>query len=123
MKYLKGTKTVNLWYPKNNVCDLIGYSKSDFVGCKTDQKSTSDTYHILGNALVSWSCKKQACVALSTAEAKYIATGSWYAQILWLKQQFCDYGVNIGCIPLKCDNTSAINIPKNPILDPRTKHI
>ena len=27
-------------------------------------------------------CKKQACVALSTTEAKYIATGSCYAQSL-----------------------------------------
>jgi len=28
----------------------------------------------------------QACVALSTAEAEYIATGSCCAQILWVKQ-------------------------------------
>ncbi|XP_058749779.1 uncharacterized mitochondrial protein AtMg00810-like [Vicia villosa] len=53
-----------------------------YRGCKSDRKSTSGTCHILGNALVSWSCKKQACVALSTAEAEYIAAGSCCAQIL-----------------------------------------
>ena len=62
-------------------CNLIGYSDADYAGCKTDRKSTSGTCHILGNALVSWACKKQACVALSTAEAEYIAAGSCCAQI------------------------------------------
>ncbi|XP_050909931.1 uncharacterized mitochondrial protein AtMg00810-like [Lathyrus oleraceus] len=123
MKYLKGTTNVGLWYPKGSVCNLLGYSDADYAGCKTDRKSTSGTCNILGNALVSWSCKKQACVALSTAEAEYIAAGSCCAQILWLKQQLSDYGVNLGCIPLRCDNTSAVNITKNPVMHSRTKHI
>ena len=100
MKYLKGTTNVGLWYPKGNICNLIGYSDADYAGCKTDRKSTSGTCHILGNALVSQACKKQACVALSTAEAEYIAAGSCCAQILWLKQQLRDYGLDLGCIPL-----------------------
>ncbi|XP_058741298.1 secreted RxLR effector protein 161-like [Vicia villosa] len=73
MKYLKGTTNVGLRYPKGSVCDLLGYSDADYAGCKIDRKSTSGTCHILGNTLVSWSCKKQACFALSTAEAEYIA--------------------------------------------------
>ncbi|XP_050888779.1 uncharacterized mitochondrial protein AtMg00810 [Lathyrus oleraceus] len=99
------------------------YVDQDESGCKTDRKSTSGTCHILGNALVSWVCKKQACVSLSTAEAEYIAAGSCCAQILWLKQQLCDYRLDLGCIPLRCDNTSAINITKNPVMHLRTKHI
>lgn len=123
MKYLKGTPNVGLWYPKGSLCELVGYSDSDYAGCKTDRKSTSGTCHILGNALVSWSCKKQACVALSTAEAEYIAAGNCCAQVLWLKQQLHDFGLNLGCIPLRCDNTSAINLTKNPVMHSRTKHI
>ncbi|XP_050895160.1 secreted RxLR effector protein 161-like [Lathyrus oleraceus] len=87
MKYLKGTTNVGLWYPKGSMCNLISYSDVDYAGCKTNRKSMSGTCHILGNVLVSWACKKQACVALSTAEAEYIAAGSSCAQILWLKQQ------------------------------------
>jgi len=34
-------------------------------------------------------------VALSTAEAEYIAAGSCCAQILWLKQQLADFGLQI----------------------------
>ncbi|XP_050883683.1 secreted RxLR effector protein 161-like [Lathyrus oleraceus] len=73
MKYLKGTTNFGLWYPKSSIYNLVGYSDVDHSGSKTDRKSTSGTCHILGNALVSWACKKQACVALSTTEAEYIA--------------------------------------------------
>ncbi|XP_050895142.1 secreted RxLR effector protein 161-like [Lathyrus oleraceus] len=123
MKYLKGTTNVGLWYPKGSICNLVGYSDVDYAGCKTDRKSTSGTWHILGNALVSWACKKQTCVSLSTAKAEYIAAGSCCAQILWLKQQLREYGLDLGCIPLCCDNTSAINITKNLAMHSKTKHI
>ncbi|XP_050916316.1 secreted RxLR effector protein 161-like [Lathyrus oleraceus] len=123
MKYLKGTKNVGLWYPNGSICNLVGYSDADYAGSKTDRKSNSGTCHILGNTLVSRACKKQACVSLRVAEAEYIATGSCCAQILWLKQQLGDYKLNLGCIPLCCDNIGAINITKNPVVHSRTKHI
>lgn len=110
MKYIKGKTKVDLWYPKGSVCDLIGYSDSDYEFCKIDRKNPNGTCHILGNPLVSWSSKKQACVSFNTIEVDYIAVGSCWAQIHWLKQQLSDYGLNLGFIPLKCDNSSAINI-------------
>ena len=72
---------------------------------------------------ISWHSKKQACVALSTAEAEYIVAGSCCAHILWLKQQLADFGLQISKLPLMCDNTSAINLTKNQIQHSRTKHI
>lgn len=123
MKYLKGTSNVDLWYPKGSICSLVGFSDADYAGCKTDRKIMSGTFHIFGNALVYWSCKNQASVALSTAKAEYIAIDSCCAQILWLKQQLLDYGVNLDSISLKCDNTTAINISNNQIMHSRTKHI
>jgi len=76
LKYLQRTTTVRLWYPADVSLNLVGYSDSDFTSCKIDRKSTSGTCHLLGSSLVSWHNKKQACVALSTAEAEYIAAGS-----------------------------------------------
>ena len=73
--------------------------------------------------LVSWSSKKQTSVALSTVEAEYIDAGSCCAQILWIKQQLSDFGVALHNIPIFCNNTSAINITKNPVQHSRTKHI
>ena len=40
-----------------------------------------------------------------------------------MKQKLSDYGIVLDHIPIKCDNTSAINISKNPVLHSRTKHI
>ena len=67
IKYLKGTTNVGLWYPKGTSLNLTNFSNSNFARCKLDRKSTSGTCHLLGSSLVSWNCKKQACVALSTA--------------------------------------------------------
>ncbi|XP_022635944.1 uncharacterized protein LOC111241577 [Vigna radiata var. radiata] len=95
LKYLKGTKGLGLWYPSGTNIFLTSYSNSDFGGCKLDRKNTSGTCHLLGSSLISWHSKKQACVALSTTEAEYIAAGSCCAQSLWIKSQLEDYVVNI----------------------------
>ena len=101
----------------------MGYSDADFTGSRVDRKSTSGTYQFLGNALVSWFSKKQTSVALSTAEAEYISAGSCVTQILWIKQELEDYSLRYTHIPILCDNISAINLSKNPVLHSRTKHI
>jgi hypothetical protein len=76
LRCLKRTQNVGLWYPKGGKFELIGYSDLDYAGCKVERRSTSDTCQLLGRSLVSWSSKKQNSVALSTAEAEYIAAGS-----------------------------------------------
>ena len=122
-RYLKGTPNLGIWYPKDTGFDLIGYTDSDFAGCKIDRKSTSGSCQFLGRRLVSWYSKKQHFVSTSTAEAEYIAAGSCCAQILWMKNQLQDYGLALTKILILCDNTSAIAIANNPVQHTRTKHI
>ncbi|XP_050918416.1 secreted RxLR effector protein 161-like [Lathyrus oleraceus] len=95
LRYLNGTFHHSLWYPKSSACRLIGYSGSDFMGCKSDRKSTSGINNLFGSCLVSWHSKKQHNVAFSTAEAEYVATYSCCAQVLWLKRQLSDYDLNL----------------------------
>ena len=73
--------------------------------------------------LISWHYKKQNSIELSTIEAEYVAVGSCCAQVLWIKQQLEDYGVSQTKIPIKYNNTSAINLLKNLIQHSRAKHI
>jgi hypothetical protein len=72
---------------------------------------------------VSWSSKKENFVALSTAEAEYIAAGACCAQLLWMKQTLIDFGCDFKRIPLLCDNENAIKLANNPMQHYRTKHI
>ncbi|XP_019244462.1 PREDICTED: uncharacterized protein LOC109224331, partial [Nicotiana attenuata] len=123
LRYLKGTTELCLWYPKGSNFDLVGYADANYAGFLVDRKSTSGMAHFLGSCLVSWATKKQNSVALSTAEAEYVAAASCCAQLLWIKQQLVDFGIEVGCIPIFCDNTSAISMTKNPVHHKRTKHI
>jgi hypothetical protein len=123
LRYLIHTQNLGLWYPKGSFFDLLGYSDSDYAGCKVDRKSTTGTCQFLGRSLVSWSSKKQNCVALSTAEAEYIVAGACCAQLLWMKQTLRDFGYEFKKNPLLCDNESAIKLANNLVQHSRTKHI
>jgi hypothetical protein len=123
MRYLVYTPKFRLWYPKGSTFDLIGYSDADWAGCKIDRKSTSGTCQFLGRSLVSWASKKQNSVALSTAEAEYVAAGHCCVQLHWMRQTLRDYGYKLNKVPLLCDNESAIYMADNPVEHSRTKHI
>ncbi|GJT01158.1 putative ribonuclease H-like domain-containing protein [Tanacetum coccineum] len=50
------------------------------LGEQTDRRSTSGGCQYLGRRLVSWQCKKQTIVAISSTEAEYVAAASCCAQ-------------------------------------------
>ncbi|XP_075080512.1 secreted RxLR effector protein 161-like [Nicotiana tabacum] len=76
LRYLKGTQDLVLYYPSGDSFNLIGYVDVDYAGYLVDKKSTSGIAHFLGSCLMSWGTRKQNSVALSTAEAEYIAAAS-----------------------------------------------
>jgi hypothetical protein len=51
LKYLLHTFNFEFWYPKGSKFDLNGYSSADYVGCKVDRNSASETYQIFGKIL------------------------------------------------------------------------
>jgi hypothetical protein len=115
LRYLKHTQDVGLWYPKWAKFELIGYSDSDYAGCKVERRRTSGTYQLLERSLVSWSSKKQNSVALSTTGAEYIATDSCCAQILWMKITLNDFRIKFKQVPLLCNNESSMKLTNNPV--------
>jgi len=123
LRYLKHIPDLALWYPKGCNFDLVGYADANYASFLVDRKSTSGMAHFLGPCLVSWATNKQHSVAMFIAEAEYVAAASCYAQLLWIRQQFKDFGVDTGCIPIFCDNISAVNISKNQCQLKRNKHI
>ncbi|GJR64139.1 hypothetical protein Tco_0010204 [Tanacetum coccineum] len=68
--------------------------------------------------------RRDVCIiAMSSAEAEYVAAAGCCAQVLWIKSQLADYDILYDKVPIFCDNTSAIVISNNPVLHSRTKHI
>nr|GEU88685.1 retrovirus-related Pol polyprotein from transposon TNT 1-94 [Tanacetum cinerariifolium] len=102
---------------------LTGFSDADYAGCKDTFKSTSGGAQFLREKLVSWSSKKQDCMALSTAEEEYVSLSACCAQVLWMRTQLTDYGFYFNKIPIYCDSKSAIAISCNSVQHSRTKHI
>jgi hypothetical protein len=123
-KYLKGTMTYGLWYPKNQNFQLTAYSDVDWANCVDERKSTSGGAFFLGDSLVAWLNKKQGSISLSTTEVEYIASATCCTQILWMIQTLADLKVTYtNPIPIHCDKTNAISVSKNPVLHSKTKHI
>ena len=87
-----------------------------------DRKSTSSGCFHLGNNLISWMNKKQNFMSLSTVEAEYITAGSCCTQLLWMKKLLHDYEIPQDTMCVFCDNTSAINLSKNPVQHLKSKH-
>jgi hypothetical protein len=112
LRYLVHTPYIGLWYPKGSIFDLIGYSDSNYVGCKVDKKSTSRTCQLLGRSLVSWSSKKQTFVALSTVEDEYVVASLCCAQLPWMRQTLWGLGYNLSLAdnPVEHSHTKHINI-------------
>eukprot|EP00253_Pinus_taeda_P009459 PITA_09459 len=123
-KYLQGTQGYGLWYPRGTDLTLHAYTDANWAGSVDDRKSTSGGAFFKGPRLVSWFSKKQSSIALSIAEAKYVAAASCCTQLLWMMQTLQD--LQITCTPpisVFCDNTSVISISKNPVMHSNTKHI
>nr|KYP50512.1 Retrovirus-related Pol polyprotein from transposon TNT 1-94 [Cajanus cajan] len=80
LRYIKGTLTEGIFYDKDIDVNLVGYIDSDWAGDIETRKSTSGYAFNLGSGTISWSLKKQQVVALSTAEAEYIAAASCATQ-------------------------------------------
>jgi len=84
-RYLVGTTDLELWYNKGSCFDLIACCDADYAGNKIERKNTSGTCQFLGNALITWSCRKQNTISLSTIEAERVSVELLLTSILGKK--------------------------------------
>ena len=78
---------------------------------------------IVGGA-ITWSSKKQASVALSTAEAEYIAATHAAKQIIWQHSLFQELEIDLPTMStIFLGNQAAIAIAHHPEFHACTKHI
>jgi len=123
LRYLNGTRDLGLLYNKDSSKECIGYSDADWAGDLDDRKSTSGYIFQMGGAAISWRSKKQTCVALSTAEAEYMALASTAQEAIWIRQLLSDLKQKSPATVIYEDNQSTICMTKNPQFHGRAKHI
>ena len=124
MRYPNGTRNYGLLYDKEKVTDFIGYSDADWAGDLDDRRSTSGYLFKLSGAAVRWRSKKQYCVALSTAEAEYMALASATQEAVEMQRLQNDLNeASVKSTLIYEDNQSTICMAKNPQYHGRAKHI
>ena len=124
-RYLRGTTNLGLLYSKEaGTSALVGYSDADWGNDCNDSKSVTGYLFQIGGTAVTWKSQKQSCVALSTAEAEYMALSSAAQEAVWMRELNSDLG-NQQSQPILIfeDNQSAIAMAKNPQFHKRSKHI
>lgn len=124
LRYLKGTVNLGLQYKEGENSEVTGYSDADWAREMDNRRSTTGNVFIMSGGPISWLSQRQSIVALSTAEAEYVALSSACQEAVWLQRLLTDIHGDVGKpITIKEDNQGAIAIAKNPVGHKRTKHI
>uniref|UniRef100_A0ACD5W3B3 Uncharacterized protein n=1 Tax=Avena sativa TaxID=4498 RepID=A0ACD5W3B3_AVESA len=124
LRYLRGTTAHGLHLHRSSTLDLLAYSDADWAGCPDTRRSTSGYAIFLGDALISWSSKRQPTVSRSSAEAEYRAVANVVAESCWLRQLLGELHVHLQkATVVYCNNISSVYMAANPMHHRRTKHI
>ena len=122
LQYVAGTVDFGIVYRRGE-STLTGYCDADFSSCVDTSRSNGGYVFLYGGGAVSWSSKRQQVVALSTCEAEYMAMNLATREGVWGIQLMEELGFGQRPITLLSDSESAINLCKNSIIGPKSKHI
>lgn len=125
VKYLAGTQHLKLQLSVNNCKEnLFAFSDSDWAENRQDRKSHSGMISFVNGGAVMWSCKKQPVVAMSSAEAEYVALSETCKEMIWINRMAKHFEIKTPVqIPIYSDSQSAIAMVDKNNFSHRTKHI
>ena len=93
------------------------------AGDRDSSRSTTGYVFTVGGTAVSWISRLQRVVALSSAEAEYVALTEASKEMIWLQRFMEELGKKQESSRLYCDSQSAIHLAKNSAFHSKTKHI
>ncbi|CAN6447769.1 unnamed protein product [Victoria cruziana] len=124
VRYVKNSLNKGMFLSSSSTLSFYAYTYADWGRNSNNHHSTTGLCVFLGDSLISWRCKKQFKVSLSSTEAEYRAMATTAIELVWLKSLFKDMGVSpIDNVKMICDNKSTIYIVSNHTFHERTKHI
>ena len=119
-----GTIDYGLKYDVNHKINLKGYVDSNWAGSSIDRKITSGCCFSMGLCVISWFSRKQSCVALSIADAEYVAACLDSCEAVWmwkLLSNLFDLQIDATCI--HCENQSCVKLSENSVFHEKSNHI
>lgn len=124
VRYLKGTRCHELILGRQDKEEgIIGYADADWAENRNDRKSNSGYIFEFLGATISWGCRKQACVALSSTESEYIALTEACQEALWIQKLLQDILPTKPEVLIWEDNQSCLKMIQDKKFSNRTKHI
>lgn len=125
LRYLKGTVKMKLALAGNNKTSMLfGYADANWAEDKSDRKSNSGFVFIYNGGIISWMCRKQTCVALSSTEAEFVALSEACQEAIWIRKVLLDLNQAVKSPTLIYeDNQSCLKLISGEKLSNRTKHI
>jgi len=72
LAYVKGTMDYGITYKGGDNLEPIGYVDSNYAVCKDTRQSTEGNIFMIAKGSISWECKRQDTVALSTVEVEFM---------------------------------------------------
>lgn len=122
LRYLKGMSEFGLTL-RGMGTGLKVYIDTDWA-LQPHRHSVSVYVVLLNGRPIAWSAHKQALIALSTAEAKYIALATIAHEVLYLQLLLGElYDIEPVPTPIYCNNQAAIALASNGKFQSCTKHI
>ena len=124
LAYVKGTKHYGITYKGSSSLEPIRYIDSDYVGCKDTKQSTEGNIFLVAGSPISWKCKRQDTMALSTVEAKFMAFLKATTQALWMSKYFHEVELPVNrSLTIYADNSRSIANSTTEKNHWHTKHI
>lgn len=127
LRYINGSKHLVLKLGNDNHHSdnkLIGYADADHAGDLLERKSNSGYVFLYSGALISWACRKQTSVAISSTEAEYIALCEAVQEAVVLRRLLQSIGYS-QLVPTTIyeDNQSCMKLVTCERIGRRSKHI
>ena len=128
LRYLRGTDELGLCYRRpedaSQQCLLQAYADASWMSVPGTSRSVSGYVFMLNGGAISWKCKVQTTVALSTAEAEFDALCAAVREAVYLRGLLQEMGLaQVEPTTLFEDNQPCIQIAKNPVTSSRTRHV
>lgn len=124
LRYLNGSRDMRLRLGNGTNSDLFAYVDADHAGDMDDRKSNSGHVFLFRGSPLSWACRKQESVSISSTEAEYVSLSEACQEMAMLRRllKALGYEQTKPTVMLE-DNQSCIQLAASERVGRRLKHI